>query len=101
MEDGDRKAFISRIGTFFVLIGVLVVVLFIASDVGEVTYFQYFFIGVILLSAGLIFKRMTASPAPPGKRFEGIRTLQKKIRDGKGNSGGKKEPAKGGSPPKK
>ena len=81
MEEGDRKAFISRIGTFFVITGLLVVILFIASDLGDVTYFRYFFIGVILLSIGFILKRMTASAPAPGKRFEGIRTWQKKRRE--------------------
>lgn len=34
-EEGDRKAFISRIGTFFLLIGALLVIIFIASDISR------------------------------------------------------------------
>jgi hypothetical protein len=82
-EEGDRKAFISRIGTFFILLGVLVVILFIASDLGDTTYFRYFFIGVFLLTAGFILKRMAAPPQPPSKRFEGIRKIQQKRREAK------------------
>lgn len=33
---GERSAFISRIGTFFLLLGILLVILFIASDVSRV-----------------------------------------------------------------
>ncbi len=35
-EAGDRSALISRIGTFFVLLGALLVIIFIASDVSRV-----------------------------------------------------------------
>ena len=94
-QEGDRKAFISRIGTFFVLLGVLVVILFIASDLGDVTYFRYFFIGVFLLSAGFILKRMTAPPAPASKRFEGLRKFQQKRREAKiTKEAAKKDPKK-------
>jgi hypothetical protein len=34
-EEGDRKALISRIGTFFVLVGVMVIVIFIISDISR------------------------------------------------------------------
>jgi hypothetical protein len=34
-EEGDRKAFISRIGTFFLLVGALLVLIYIASDISR------------------------------------------------------------------
>ena len=34
--DGDRSAFISRVGTFFILLGALLIILFIASDISRV-----------------------------------------------------------------
>ena len=76
-NDSERNSFISRIGTFFLLLGVLVLVIFIASDVGQETYFGFFFIAAILFVVGIIFKRMSAEPPPPSKRFEGIRKIQK------------------------
>ncbi len=77
-ENGsERNSFISRIGTFFILLGVLALVIFIASDVGQETYFGFFFIAAILLVIGIIFKRMSAEPPPSSKRFEGIRKIQK------------------------
>jgi hypothetical protein len=82
-EEGDRKALIARIGTFFLVIGMLGLILFIASDLGDTAYFQYFVIGIILLSAGLIFKRASAPPPAPSKRFEGIRKWQQIRRENK------------------
>ena len=94
-EEGDRKAFISRIGTFFLILGLMVLILFVASDIGDKTYFSYFFIGVILLSIGFILKRMSAPPPPPSKRFEGIRKMQQKNREAKANKeAAKKDPGK-------
>jgi len=94
-EEGDRKAFISRIGTFFLLLGAIVMILFIASDMGDVTYFSYFFIGAILISAGFIMKRMTAPPPAPNKRFEGLRKMQQKNREAKAKKeAAKKDPKK-------
>jgi hypothetical protein len=81
MCEEDRDNFISRIGTFFLLLGIVVVILFIASDIGQETYYSYFFIGVILLAIGIYLKRISAPPAVQGKRFEGIRNLRQKSRE--------------------
>ena len=83
MGEEDRKLFISRIGTFFLLLGIFGVVLFIASDIGKETKFSYFFLGVLFLALGWYFNRISAPPPVPGKRFEGIRFLQKKSREAK------------------
>ena len=90
MGEEDRNAFISRIGTFFILLGVLGIILFIASDMGDSTTFGYFFVAIMLLAAGWVFKRMTAQPPAANKRFEGIRKLQQNQREAKA----KKEAAK-------
>lgn len=84
-DDGgeERRALISRIGTFFLVLGILVVILFIASDAGEKTYFQYFFLGILLVFVGFIMKRMSAPPPTPGKRFEGFRRMRQKSREKK------------------
>ena len=83
MDDDERRAFLSRIGTFFILLGLLLLVLFVASDIGSETYFSYFFIGIIMLSVGFFFKRTNAPPPSPGKRFERIRKIQQKRRETK------------------
>ncbi len=82
-DDSERKSFISRIGTFFLLLGVLVLVIFIASDIGKETYFGFFFFAAILFITGFVFKRMGADPTPPSKRFEAIRKMQQQRREAK------------------
>jgi hypothetical protein len=77
----DRNAFISRVGTFFLLVGVLLMVIFVASDLGKEVQFRYFFMGVIGLLFGFYFKRISAVPNPPSKRFEGLRKARQKQRE--------------------
>ncbi len=83
MEEGDRKEFIARIGTFFLLIGIGTMWLFIVSDMGNETKFALFFASVITLVIGWYFKRITAPPPKPGTRFEGLRKLAQKQREAK------------------
>ena len=82
-ENNERNGFISRIGTFFLLLGMLVLVIFVASDVGKDTYFGFFFIATTLFVTGFIFKRMGAEPPSPSKRFEGLRKIQQQRREAK------------------
>jgi Na+/citrate or Na+/malate symporter len=83
MGEEDRNLFISRIGTFFLLLGLVIIILFIATDIGQKTVYSFFFIGVIMLVLGWYFKRIGAPPPVQGKRFEGLRNLQQKNRDAK------------------
>jgi hypothetical protein len=90
MEDGERKEFISRIGTFFLLVGFGLTVLFVASDLSGKTNFTYFLFGLASLGYGFYLKRVTAPPPKPSTRFEGIRKFQQKRREAQA----KKEAAK-------
>lgn len=84
MEEGeDRREFISRIGTFFLLVGALIIVLFIASDMGQQTYFSYFFVGITVFAIGFIMKRVSAAKPKPSARFEALRKMQQKQREAK------------------
>jgi hypothetical protein len=78
MKQDDRAALISRIGTFFFLLGVLGIILFVATDIAKQTDFRYFFLAILLLVAGLVFKRSGKIPTPPNNRFEGLRKLRQK-----------------------
>jgi uncharacterized membrane protein YedE/YeeE len=77
----EREDYLSRMGTFFVLLGILLLVLFIASDIAQDPYFRYFFFGAIALGVGLFFKRLTAKPAKPTARFSGLRGFFQKRRE--------------------
>ncbi len=70
--------FIIRIGTFFVLIGVGVFILFIASDYAGKTNFDYLCFAVLCVTVGLMFRRRRP-PGPPSGRFSYVR----KLREGK------------------
>ena len=92
MDEGERKEFIARIGTFFLLIGIGMMWLFIMSDMGEnATNFIYFFASVITLVLGWYFKRITASPPKPDNRFEGLRKLQQKRREAQAKKNAEKK----------
>jgi hypothetical protein len=67
--------FIGRIGTFFYMIGIGLMLLFIASDAANkfntkpTTDYNYLFFSVLLLSAGYLFRKR-AAPPPAADRFK-------------------------------
>jgi len=66
----DRKEFIARVGTFFVLVGIGLMVFFILSESAQVPTLSYFCWGTILLTSGFIFRGQFKRPAgPPHGRF--------------------------------
>jgi hypothetical protein len=70
----ERSAFISRIGTFFLLLGILLVILFIASDVSRVdqgrianatqTYIAQGVLALQTRDAGAILAKQRGQPTP-------------------------------------
>jgi hypothetical protein len=66
---------INRIGTFFILIGLGLIGLFILSDIAESPTCNYLVIGAILLALGIFlwFK----DPRPPSEPTGRFRLLQK------------------------
>ena len=81
MGQEDRSSLISRIGTFFILLGLLGVILFVASDIADRTNFIYFLLAIILLAIAWLLKRTGSTTAIPAKRFEGIRKLRQSRND--------------------
>jgi hypothetical protein len=63
---GDRSALISRIGTFFLLLGALLVILFIASDVSRVDkgYIAQSVQALQTRDAGAILAKQAGLPTP-------------------------------------
>jgi hypothetical protein len=147
-ETASRSQFISKIGTFFIVISLFAIIIFIASDVsrndpgrkagatktyiaesvhalqtraagskqaalehkptptlipiksandtGEVIYYPAFCFGAIGLLVGWFFKRISAGPPAPSKRFEAIRKMQQKQREDKARKEGEKQGKKDG-----
>ena len=69
--------FIVRIGTFFLLIGTFLMILFLASDMVDKTDFDYFLVALMVLAAGWMMKRKKA-PQPPSGRFSYFRKLRER-----------------------
>ena len=73
----DRKEFVSRIGTFFLLIGVGALVFFFLSNAAKDPRLSYFCWGTILLTVGFIFRGQFKRPAPPPSgRFSVLKKLK-------------------------
>lgn len=71
----DDEPVIVRVGTFFLLIGIGVFVIFIASDLGDRADFDYFFIAVLLIFIGWVFRRRKPPP-PSAGRFAYLRKMR-------------------------
>ncbi len=74
----ERKELIARIGTFFVLVGIGLFVLFVLSEVAQQTTFDYFCWGLILLIVGLVFRGQFKKTVPPSGRFSIVKKLMPK-----------------------
>jgi hypothetical protein len=71
MADG----FVVRIGTFFILIGVGIFILFVASDYANQTNFDYLFWAVLSVTIGIMMRRRKPPP-PPSERFSYLRKMR-------------------------
>ena len=71
------KEFIIRIGTFFLLIGSGIFILFVASDYAGKTNFDYLFWAVLSVTVGIMLRRRKAPP-PPSGRFSYVRRLRER-----------------------
>jgi hypothetical protein len=85
-----------RMGTFFIVMGMGIFLLFVVSDVADKVEFDYFFIALILLGIGYYFRRKKAPP-PPANRFAWFKGALGKMRArwGKGRGGGEGKDKKG------
>jgi hypothetical protein len=72
MEDDPL---IVRMGTFFIVMGLGIFILFIASDLAQKPEFDYLFIAMVLFGLGWIFRRRK-TPPPSADRFSYFRRLR-------------------------
>ncbi len=63
----DRNEFIARIGTFFFVMAMGFIIIFVVSDIANKPLFDFFFIGVLLGGFGLYIRRKTPSAEPSGR----------------------------------
>lgn len=74
----ERKELIARIGTFFLLIGIMLLVFFVLSEVAQQTTFDYFCWGLILLILGFVFRGQFKKATPASGRFSLVKKLMPK-----------------------
>ncbi len=69
-QSSSRKEFVARIGTFFVLIGIGLLVFYGFSESANAPLLQYFCWGVVILGLGLFMQgQFKRPPGPPSGRF--------------------------------
>ncbi len=67
--------FIIRIGTFFIVIGIGILILFIASDFANKPDFDYFFLSMLVIGLGWLLRRRKPPP-PSSGRFSTFRRMR-------------------------
>ncbi len=75
----DEDSVIVRVGTFFLVMGGGTFILFIASDLADKADFDYFFMAVLLIGIGWMFRRGKAPP-PSAGRFSYIKNMRENAR---------------------
>jgi hypothetical protein len=80
----DYRELIYRVGTFFLLVGIGLVVLFLFSEAAQQASFGYFCWGTILLVIGFMFRAQYRRSIQPSERFRIIKMLLPKSKEDKG-----------------
>ena len=63
------RELIFRVGTFFILLGIGLVLLFMLTEAGGQVIFDYFCWGILLLVIGFFFRNQYKKSAEPSQRF--------------------------------
>jgi hypothetical protein len=78
------RELIYRVGSFFLMVGFGLILLFILSEASQDTAFNYFCWGLVLLILGVLFRTQYKKSFPPNERFSFIRRLIPKSKKDKG-----------------
>jgi hypothetical protein len=78
------RELIYRVGTFFLMVGFGLILLFILSEAAQFTTFSYFCWGLGLLIVGVLFRTQYKKSFPPSERFSFIKRLMPKSKKDKG-----------------
>lgn len=83
-QNFDYRELIYRVGTFFLLVGIGLVVLFLLSEAARQTAFDYFCWGTICLVIGFMFRAQYKRSIQSSGRFRILRMLRPKSKEDKG-----------------
>jgi hypothetical protein len=76
----DRKEVLHRIGTFFLLVGIGLLVFFMLSEAAQKVTFSYFCWSLILIIIGFIFRGQFKKNVPTSGRFSLVRKFMPKAK---------------------
>jgi len=76
----DRKEVLHRIGTFFLLVGIGLLVFFMLSEAAQNVTFSYFCWSLILMILGLVFRGQFKKSVAPSGRFSLVKRLMPKAK---------------------
>lgn len=76
----NPKEIIHRIGTFFILVAIVLIVFFVMSESVAQATFEYFCWGILLLVVGLFFRGQLKRTTAPSGRFSIVRRLMPKAK---------------------
>ena len=82
--------FIARVGTFFLVIGFGLFVLFLASDMANQPEFDYLCLAMLSVAMGWMMSRRRG-PAPSADRFSLIRRTREEMRKRRQEPGAEKK----------
>ncbi|NWG35766.1 MAG: hypothetical protein HXY42_15160 [Chloroflexi bacterium] len=77
-QDYDRKEILYRIGTFFLLMGIGLLVFFLLSESAGQPTFSYFCWSMITLILGFFFRAQYKKAVPSSGRFSILKKLKPK-----------------------
>lgn len=80
-QDYDRKEILYRIGTFFLLIGVGLLIFFMMSEAEQQPVFGYFCWSMVLVIVGFLFRAQYKKATPPSGRFSILKKLKPKSKE--------------------
>ena len=79
-QGNDRKEILYRIGTFFLLVGIGLLVFFILSEAAQKAALSYFCWAIILVVIGFVFRAQYRKSIKPADRFNLVRKMMPKAK---------------------
>lgn len=74
----NRKELLHRIGTFFIIVGIGLLIFFLLSEAARQVAFEYFCWSVLLLVLGFLFRGQFKRTVTPSGRFSLVKRLMPK-----------------------
>jgi len=74
-----QSELVPRVGTFLILVGIGLIMVFVTYELGGTAHFDYFLISLIFIFIGIRL-RLSGKSASPGARFNSVRSIHEKYK---------------------